>query len=713
MDPRVKADRNWRTDTSGRAVSVFAAVSVCAAVVFLAAFGPGHMEASGSDLGDAAVIETVAGGGSVGEGGSALEARLHLPGGVLVAPDGDMIIVDFGNHRIRRVDRETGRIRAIVGTGEAGYNGDGIPAVEAQISRPEYAVFAPDGSLLIADSYNNRIRRIDRETGLISTVAGSGEKGFSGDGGPATEAALHFPEGIAVDSRGNLYIGDMVNRRIRRVDAETGIITTFAGTGQVGTSPDGTPAGEASFLRVARMATDAEGNVYLADSPSHTIQKIDLETRTLSTVAGTGTPGSDGDGGPALKAQIRFPEGILVAANGDIYFADAGNHRVRRIDARTGIIDSIAGTGRHGFSGDGGPAVRARLWSPGRLALDSDGNLLIADIGNSRIRRVDRRTGLISTVAGSGDLGDGGPAKDALLSVPGDVVYKDGKLYIADYGNRRVRRVDLGTGIIATVAGGGSITGHGIRAVEAELVLPEGIAVDRNHLFIADSSANRIWQVNLDTGLIYLLAGNGRAGFSGDGGRADHASLYLPGAVSVAPDGRVLIADFGNRRIRVVDPESGIIRSLESPSRYVQAHLQKGVVSFEATSDGLYQIVAEKTTSIERVNLERSVLEELSMGSSADRGSGESQIIDFAVYGDDMYAVDALGHRILRRNLANGHVEVVAGSGEQGFSGDGGPALQASLFQPGGVTVGAQGREIFIADAKNHRVRRVRFTSNP
>ena len=166
--------------------------------------------------GTVAIIDTLAGGGSIGNGGPARAARISLPGGITEAPNGDLIVVDFGNHQVRRIDRRTGIIRAVVGTGEAAYNGDGIPAAQAQLSRPEYAVFGPKGDLFVVDSYNNRVRKIDRRTGLISTVAGTGERGFSGDGGPATAAELHFPQGIAVDARGNLFIGDTVNRRIRR-----------------------------------------------------------------------------------------------------------------------------------------------------------------------------------------------------------------------------------------------------------------------------------------------------------------------------------------------------------------------------------------------------------------------------------------------------------------------------------------------------------------
>jgi len=652
------------------------------------------------------IIDTLAGGGSVGDGGLATLARFNLPGGVTEAPNGDVVVVDFGNHRVRRIDKKTGIIRTIAGTGEAGYNGDNIPADQSRLARPEFAVFGPDGDLFIADSYNNRVRRVNHLTGLISTVAGTGERGFSGDGGPATSADLHFPEGIAVDFAGNLFISDTVNRRIRKVDARTGIIETYAGTGSIATNPEGTAAADAGFLRLARIAVDRAGNVYVADSPSHRLLFIDAKTRLIRTFAGTGKSGFSGDGGPAVDAELSFPEGVVVAPNQDIYFADVGNHRSRKIDARTGIISTVAGTGDKGFSGDGGLASLARLWSPGRVWVGANGDLIIADILNARVRRVDAKTHVIKTIAGTGDWGDGGPARNALLSVPGDVVFSAGKVFIADYGTRRVRCVDLATGIISTVAGGGTRSGEGIPATEADLLLPEGIAVDSGRmLYIADNISNRVWRVDLKTGLLTRFAGGGKQDSGDESISATSARLQMPSALAVGADGVVYISEFGNRRVRAVDSATGMMRTVSDAN----GPLKIAVSSLDASAEGLFMLTHD-SNQLRLFDLRRHRLSVLPQVDSLPVPlSGDTQLIDIAVHGDDAYLADPLAHRVVRINMLTADATVVAGNGVEGFSGDNGPAGDAALFMPGGVAVSDDGHEIYIADTKNHRIRRVRM----
>jgi sugar lactone lactonase YvrE len=248
------------------------------------------------------------------------------------------------------------------------------------------------GNLLIADTGNNRIRRVDGATGVITTVAGTGPTGseagsFSGDGGPAVNANLRFPSSVAVDASGNLYIADGGNHRIRRVDSVTGIITTAAGSGSFGFSGDGGPATDAQ-LAPSDIAVDASGNLFIADANNNRIRRVDGATGVITTVAGTGTAGHSGDGGPATSASLFSPRGVAVDAAGNLFFAVASN-RIRRVDAATGIITTVAGSGASGFSGDGGPAISASLFGPAGVAVDAAGNLFIADFRNNRIRRVE------------------------------------------------------------------------------------------------------------------------------------------------------------------------------------------------------------------------------------------------------------------------------------------------------------------------------------
>ena len=277
--------------------------------------------------------------------------------------------------------------------------------------------------------------------GVISTVAGSGTLGFGGDGGPATAAQLALPSGVALDGAGNLYIADWANHRIRKVDA-AGVISTVAGDGTRGYGGDGGPAVAAQLRYPEGVAVDGSGNLYIADSSNHRIRKVDA-AGVITTVAGDGTEGFGGDGGPAVAAQLDFPQGVALDGAGNLYIADTYNHRIRKVDA-AGVISTVAGDGTEGYGGDGVPAVAALLNRPGGVAVDGSGNLYIADSGNDRIRKVDA-AGVITTVAGDGTEGfggDGGPAVAAQLDHPTGVALDDaGNLYIADYDNHRIRRL--------------------------------------------------------------------------------------------------------------------------------------------------------------------------------------------------------------------------------------------------------------------------------
>ena len=354
-------------------------------------------------------------------------------------------------------------IRTVAGTGTGGFSGDGGLAISAQLLNPHDAAADAAGNLYVADSFNNRIRKVDAAGGIV-TVAGSGESGYGGDGGPAIQAQFAQPVGVALDTAGNLYIADWGNNRVRKVDA-AGNISTVAGTGVSGYGGDGGPAAQAQLSRPYGAALDAAGNLYIADWGNNRIRKVDA-AGNISTVAGTGESGYSGDGGPAAQAQLAQPYGLTADAAGNLYIADSFNNRIRKVDA-AGVISTVAGSGEPGYGGDGGAALQAQLAGPVGAALDAAGNLYIADGNNQRIRMVDA-AGVISTVAGNGESGyggDGGAALRAQLAQPrGLAADAAGNLYAADSGNHRVRLLTP-AGAAPRIASGGVVLAAGTPVV--------------------------------------------------------------------------------------------------------------------------------------------------------------------------------------------------------------------------------------------------------
>ena len=332
------------------------------------------------------LITTVAGNGVQGysgDGGAAINASLSYPSGVAVDASGNLFIADYYNNRIRKVD-DTGLITTVAGNGTAGYSGDGGAATNASLSYPSDVALDAAGNLFIADSQNSLIRKVDTN-GIITTVAGNGTAAYSGDGGAATNASLSYPSGVAVDASGNLFIADRDNHCIRQVDTN-GLITTVAGIGAQGYSGDGAAATNASLSYPSAVAVDASGNLLIADTGNQRIRQVDTNG-LITTVAGNGTQGYSGDGGAATNASLNQPNSVLGDAFGNRFIADAANGRIRAVNA-AGFITTVAGNGTSGYSGDGGAATNASLYYPTDVAADASGNLFIADLENYRIRRV-------------------------------------------------------------------------------------------------------------------------------------------------------------------------------------------------------------------------------------------------------------------------------------------------------------------------------------
>lgn len=338
-------------------------------------------------------ITTVAGNGAAGytgDGGSAVLAQINGPFGVAADAAGNFYIADRLNNRVRKVDA-AGVITTFAGTGTGGYNGDNIAATTAQIFNPTGVAADGAGNIYIADKSNNRIRKVTT-TGIITTIAGAGAYGNTGDGGPATNATLANPYGLAVDGSGNVYIADQGNNRVRRID-NAGVITAFAGDGATGFSGDGGLALNAALHNPYGIACDVAGNVYIADVDNQRIRKVNA-TGYISSVAGNGVGGYAGDFGPATDAQLYEPIGIAVDALGTLYIADAWNHRIRAV-TNTGQITTLAGAGLPGYGGDGGSAASAQLKNPNGVAVNAAGDILVADYNNHAIRRITQPTAVI------------------------------------------------------------------------------------------------------------------------------------------------------------------------------------------------------------------------------------------------------------------------------------------------------------------------------
>lgn len=615
-------------------------------------------------------IATFAGGSPtpVGDGGPALSAILFNPKGVTVDSAGNLLIADTSNHRIRKVDAG-GTISTVAGTGIAGFGGDGGPATAALLSSPETVLVDAAGNLIISDTGNSRIRKVS-PAGVISTIAGTGAAGFGGDGGQATAAQFDSVRNLALDGSGNLYLADFGNHRIRRIDG-AGVITTYAGTGSAGYSGDGAQA-TAAELNFPSGVTYTAAGLVIADELNQRLRRVD-GTGVISTIAGTGAAGYGGDGGSALAAQLNLPTHVSSDSTGRLFVSDGANQRMRQIDTG-GTIATVAGTGTAGYSGDGAQATAAEFSGVGASAPGPGGTLYISDIANARIRRVNA-SGVVNTVAGGG-VGDGQPALKGTLNDPrGIALDAAGNLLIADCNDRRLRKVDT-SGVISTVAGGGQPAdgvGDGEQATASALRCPSGVAVVTSGpalgtIYIADSGSHRVRKID-PSGVITTAAGTGVAGYNGDGISAVTAQLRSPSGVGFDTSGNLLIADTDNHRVRRVDAGSAIST--------VAGNGTQGY-----GKDGLAATAVPVTNPT---------------GTAVD-ASGNLFIAE--------------SHFARVRKVTGGVISTVAGLGVPAITGDGGPAAAATVDLPTNLALDSSGN-LYVTDLGNNRVRRIASGASP
>jgi hypothetical protein len=717
-------------------------------------------------LSPAWALSTISGNGTnadTGDNGPAAGAEIGKPYQAVMDKAGNLYFSEATNV-IRKISPD-GTISTFAGiSGQSGYAGDGGPATSALLNAPYGLAIDRDGNVLIADEGNEVIRKVDRN-GIISTIAGTqGKTGYDGDGGPATSALLHTPYGVGADRFGNVYIADYANHVVRKVDT-SGMISTFAGTGTSGTSGDGGPAAAAELTSPFGVWADVGGNLYVTDYGANVIRMIDT-AGNIHTLAGTaGKSGSTGDGGPALSAELKSPRNALSDNLGNLYIADENNHVIRWVDSN-GIIETIAGTiGKSGHQGDGGPAAQGGLDFPYGLAIDANNNLYIADASNYRVRRISLNTALpatavgssstqnlfvqssaevtpssavmtpaapaeftlgalsgcslgsslaantpctvpinfqptvpgvqtaqltltdadgsvstiglsgmgiapavtfsqaaISTIAGdgsAGNTGDSGPAASAEVSAPrGGAIDSAGDIYFADSGNNVIRRIDAATGAITTVAGNSAAgySGDGAAATSAQLNAPAKVALDAaGDLYIADTGNNVIRYVDAGTGLISTIAGTGTASYTGDSGAAASATLNHPQGLAVDLVGHVYVADTGNHAVRIFG-RGGVIATLTGT----------GTPGYSGDGGNAY---------------------------GAELDAPEAVALD---QNGDLYIADT-GNDVVRKVSATGQISTIAGQHKQAANtGDGGPAAAAALDQPSDLALDAAG-DLYLA----------------
>ncbi len=684
-------------------------------------------------------------GGYSGDGDPANQSELNQPAGIAVDSARDLFVADQLSNRIREIPSKSGfqfgismtagNIYTIAGTGAPGYSGDSGPATGAQLNQPEDIALDQSGDIIVADTFNGRIREIaatshtqfgiSMTAGSIYTVGGNGQGGssaVSGDGDLASSGEIGTPQGVSVDNLGDIFVTEDFNENpapVREIAATShtqfGIsmtsnnIYTIAGGTQatvcssaINSVGDGCLATRATLSDPVDAVVGNSGNLFISDYYHDRVREVDATSGTMSTYAGTGSPGYGGSGGPAGKSELALPTGLSFDSSGNLYVSDSTT--IRKINLASGVISQVAGNETFNFSGDGALATNAQLGIPSGEAFDALGDLYIADAENNVVREVaatthsqfgiSMSTGNIYTIAGygfgvgglygkGGFGGDGGPATQALLNNPTSVALdQQGDVFVADFGNHRIREISGATGTINTVVGTGSnvFSGNAGSASQASLASPNQVAVDSaGDLFIEDYGASRVLEVpktnkeqfglKMVAGEIYTVAGDGGVGYSGDGGPAIQAQFNNPSGIALDASGDLFIVDRYNNRVREVANFDQTTYGVTMTTGNIYTVAGSGGYGFVASGNGGQAL-------------------------SALLGSPDGVAIDRL---GDLWISDSNGHDVREVSPSTGIIEALVGTGKEGYTGDNGPAQGAELVSPGALAFDRVG-DLFFSD---------------
>jgi sugar lactone lactonase YvrE len=668
----------------------------------------------------AQMITTIAG-GSIGEGQPATSIGMtvyyHLTPYNVMAVDNDenLYIVDNITLRVRKVTASTGIITTVAGNGTSSFSNDGQPATNAGLGTTYSIAVDKSGNIYLGTT--GRIRKVDAVTGIINTIAGGSGLGFSGDGGPATAASLQAPSSITVDTAGNIYFTDL--QRIRKVTAATGIITTIAGSGAQGYAGDGGPAAQAVFSAPRSITCDAAGNIYLFDNNNNIIRKITAATGIITKVVGAtiGVAGFGGDGGPATAAKISFPVQVIADSAGNLYLSD--NNRIRKVEAATGIINTIAGIGYGGYTPDGSNAQTARFNIVGDLAISPLGNLYLREENNVVVRKIAASTNILSTVYGNRTFGIsniGGPVSNAQLHLSRIAVDRNRNIYLSDYFNYKIYRIDAATNTISTVAGTGirgTNNGEGGLATAAN-ISNYGITVDTaGNFYFTESSAIR--KVSIATGILTTIAGTGVAGYSGDGGPATAATFGSATDLTFDKVGNLYFTDQQNNVVRKVSAATGIIttvagngtRGFSGDGGPATAASMNTPLAVTVDPFGNLYISDNVNNAVRRVDAATGIITTVAGRPPLGGNGGNGGLATRALlhYPDglatdtagNVYIADEYNQQVRKITVATGIITAAAGINYAGFNGDSIPANTALLLKPASLCMDTAG-SLYIAD---------------